>query len=461
MINAWAQIQNTLRDNLNPGLYKVWIKPLAVEQAGDSLRLVAPNAFVASWVRDRLMNEIEKAAVSVLGSAPSISVVSAEEPKTAPKPVQVPVERRTPVAKASGSEQMGLPFAYAARPAESINWQHSFDDFVVGPSNHMAFAASQDICQQSFRSDTLFLSSDPGLGKTHLLHAVGQQLCGISNRTQPRVEYLTAEEFATRLICALKAKEVDRFKARYRDVDVLLLEDVHFLQGKQRMQDEVLSTVKALQSRGAKVLFSSSFAPRDLNDLDSQLASRFCSGLLAVIEKPTFETRKQIFREKARMHHVQLPEEVADMLANNIRADVRQIESCLRNLLLKARLLNQQITMDMAWEIIGHYASREAVLDLDSIIRQICHGFDISNEQLKSKSRRRELVIARNTAFFLARKHTDLSLEEIGKSFNRKHSTVIKGIANIEREMSKETPLGRQVINTVNLVERNGRIITP
>jgi chromosomal replication initiator protein len=338
---------------------------------------------------------------------------------------------------------------------------HSFDEFVVGPSNQMAFAASQDICQQSFRSDTLFLSSDPGLGKTHLLHAVGQQLCNISNRTLPRVEYLTAEEFATRLICALKAKEVDRFKARYRDVDVLLLEDVHFLQGKQRMQDEVLSTVKALQSRGAKVLFSSSFAPKDLNDLDSQLTSRFCSGLLAVIEKPTFETRKQILREKARLHHVQLPEQVADLLADNIRADVRQIESCLRNLLLKARLLNQQITMDMAWEIIGHYAKREAVLDIDAIVRQICSGFDISKEQLQSRSRRRELVIARNTAFFLARKHTDLSLEEIGKRFNRKHSTVIKGIANIEREMNKETPLGRQVVNAVNMVERNGRIIHP
>ncbi len=457
MTSSWIEIQDTLRKTLNSGLFRLWIKPLVAKQVDGGICLIAPNAFVADWVRGRMMQDIEKAAGAVLGGVPRITVTVSDEPKQAPEAIMPVSHYRETSAVANTSGQMGLPLTHMVPQTRAVKWLHSFEDFVVGPCNQMAFAASQDICRESFCSDALFLSSEPGLGKTHLLHAVGQQLCALSNRAQPQVEYLTAEEFATRLICALKAREVERFKARYRDVDVLLLDDVHFLQGKQRMQDEVLSTVKALQSRGAKVLFSSSFAPRDLDDLDSQLTSRFCSGLLAIIEKPTLETRKQILREKARTHHAHLPEEVTELLAGNLRADVRQIESCLRNLILKARLLNQQINTQMAWEVIGHYAATGTVLSLDSIIRRICGGFAVSKDQLQSKSRRRELVTARNTAFFLARKHTDLSLEEIGKRFNRKHSTVIKGIMNIEREMNRETPLGRQVVNTVRLIERGGQ----
>jgi chromosomal replication initiator protein len=293
------------------------------------------------------------------------------------------------------------------------------------------------------------------------MQAVGRALCDVSNRATPRVEYLTAEEFATRLIAALKAREVDRFKARYRDVDVLLLEDVHFLQGKERMQDEVLATVKALKSRGSRVVLSSSFAARDLKNLDTQLVSRFCSGFLAHIDKPGFETRRRILCEKARLHQVMLPDNVTDLLADRIRTDVRQIESCLHNLVLKAKLLNRQISMEMAWEVLGHYAQQEVVMDFEGIVRKVCEGFGISPKQLNSRSRKREYVVARNSVFYLARKHTDLSLKEIGDRFSRRHSTVLKGITSIEREMSRETPLGRQVTNTLSLIERNGRITYP
>lgn len=532
MIEIWAHIQQILQKRLSPGLFKVWITPLAAEVVGKEIRLTAPNDFVASWVRDRLLDDISAAAAEAMGLSqddlsatverPVVSVCASKTPQKAPARTAVrsggagellpglaqqadqagqtdhvgqsnavfgagvaaevgscdsygtafgsavPGQRfsgaggtQYPMAQQAGfaqARQMSLPISQPL-VSKVIDWRFDFESFVVGPSNNLAFAASQGITRSSLSADTLFLSSGPGLGKTHLMQAVGNELCRSSNRSRVRVEYLTAEEFGTRLIAALKSREVDRFKARYRDVDLLLLEDVHFLQGKERMQDEVLATIKALQSRGSRVVLSSSFAPRDLKELDNQLVSRFCSGFLAAIERPDFATRRDILRRKASQYQVTLPDNVTDLLAENIRTDVRQIESCLHNLILKARILNQQISMNIAWEVISQYASHETIMDMDSIIRCVCNGFDLSPSQLNSRSRRRELVVARNTVFYLARKHTDMSLKDIGDHFNRKHSTVLKGITNLEREMSRETPIGRQVSSTVAMIERNGRVL--
>ena len=340
-----------------------------------------------------------------------------------------------------------------------LSWRHSFDDFVVGPSNELAYAASRSICNEAMHMDILFLSSAPGLGKTHLLHAVGKKLCEACNKSRPHVECLTAEEFASRFYLSLKSQDTDRFKGRYRKADLLLLEDVHFLQGKEKMQAELLATIKALGERGSKVVFSSSFAPRELKQLDEQLQSRFSSGLLTSIEKPDEEMRRRIFRTKASLQRVSLPQDVEEVLARHIHADVRQIESCLHTLILKARLLNSSITMQMAWEVISNYAAHTPVLDMEAIITYVCRGFGLTREQLHSASRKQEYVCARNTAFFLARKHTDLSLAAIGRQFNRKHSTVLKGITSLEREMSLNTPLGRQMTNVLSMIERNGNVI--
>ena len=486
MTSIWGQIQHILQNTLAPGLFKVWISPLAGEVDGSTLRVEAPNEFVAGWVRDRLFEDIRTAACGVIGDTVEVVVTAGAPATAAPRPVLAPrpavvevVPTAAPVpsvvpaveARPSGhaprrlsaetqqaQEQLGLPLDWAPVPQSRTNWRFSFDDFIVGPNNELACAAARGMCRDGLMTDTLFLSSGPGLGKTHLLHAVGRSLCESSNRSNPNVAYLTAEEFASRLIAALKARDVERFKARYRDVDVLLLEDVHFLQGKEKMQDEVLATVKALQSRGSRIVFSSSFAARDLKNVDNQLVSRFCSGFLAGIERPDFDTRRRILREKARIYQGMLPDNVTDLLAERISTDVRQIESCLHNLILKAKLLNRQISLEMAFEIIGNYAQAETQLDFEGIVRMVCEGFGLSPEQLNSRSRKREYVVARNAAYLLARKHTDLSLKEIGDRFNRRHSTVLKGITALEREMNRETPLGRQVANTISLLERNGRI---
>lgn len=352
--------------------------------------------------------------------------------------------------------QMALPFSQQQESSARVNhnWRYSFEDFVVGPSNELAFAASRCMTASAAAPDILYLHSSPGLGKTHLIQAVGKSLCTSSNRPA-QVEYLTAEEFTSRFFFSLKTQATEQFKARYRDVDLLLLEDVHFLQGKNAMQAELLGTIKALSERGAKVVFTSSFAANELRDMDNQLQSRLCSGLLSPIDKPDEETRRRILRSKAKAFQVVLPEDVEDVLAQHIRTDVRQIESCLKNLVLKAQVFNSEISMEMALNIIRNYADTTPILDMDAIIHHVCQGFNLTREQLSSNSRRQELVAARNTAFYLARKHTDLSLQAIGRYFNRRHSTVLKGITNLERAMGHQTPAGRQSAQIVAMVERN------
>lgn len=505
MHKKWAQIQKILEKKLAPGQYKVWIASLAPVWEEDGVTLRAPSDFVADFVRGRFLPLIADAVQQVLGGARTVRVCCQPAPETQgsavppsargasgrllsgePSPAgeaSAPVASEAParpvlLERASGRNarearpsprplsmaQLPLPVrAPEPKPAPLAEhaWRFSFDDFVVGPCNELAHAAARSMCGKTCGSDILFLSSAPGLGKTHLMQAVGRALCESCNRSAPKVEYLTAEEFVSRFYLALKLQDTDRFKARYRDLDLLLLEDVHFLQGKEKMQAELLATIKSLQDRGSKVVFTSSFGPRDFKQMDDQLQSRLCAGLLSCIERPDEQTRRRILRHKASFHQVLLPGDVEDVLAMHIQADVRQIESCLQNLILKARLLNTGITLQMAWEVIANYAVRFPVLDMEAIISHVCRGFGLTREQLVSASRKQEYVTARNTAFYLARKHTDLSLAAIGQMFNRKHSTVIKGITTLEREISGESPLGRQISNAIGMIERNGNTFAP
>jgi chromosomal replication initiator protein len=337
-------------------------------------------------------------------------------------------------------------------------WRFSFDDFVVGPSNEMAYAAAKGLCNDLADAGTLFVSAAPGLGKTHLAQAVGKCLSEEGVRTPHRICYLSAEEFASCFVAALKARDVESFKTRLRQSDVLLLEDVHFLQNKGKMQEEALALVKNLQAKGSRVVLTSSFAPRDLRHMDGQLVSLFCAGLLTHMASPTLETRRGILQEKARGHQVILQDSVSELLATHITSDVRQLESCLNNLIFKARLLNRQICLEMALEILGQYTETQRGLDITTIIRLVCDSFKLSEAQLVSRSRKHEYVQARNTIYYLARKHTQLSLQEIGDRFHRRHSSVIKGLSVFEREMRRESTLGRQLTRTVELVERNAGI---
>ncbi len=446
MKTVWQQILRSLEKSLDPGVFTVWVKPLVGSVDGNTLKLTAPNDFVANWVSDRLRQVIREAAAQVMGGEPKVTIVARVEKPTAP---QGACTKAQSTATASAPRHLGLPIINTPKPISVQNWRFSFDDFVVGPSNELACIASKSISNSAFASDHLFLSSGPGLGKTHLLHSIGQQLCGVANRTRLRVACLSSEDFATRMVLAIKGRQIDQFKAQFREnIDVLLLEDVHFFQGKEKMQEELLCTLNALRERGGKVVLTSSFKPKDFSGIDNSLVSRFCSGFLAHIYSPDMDTRRRIVLEKARKLQVDVPVAVSELLAERITTDIRQLESCLQNLVLKARLLNRAVTMDLAWDVLDNYATQCASPDFGHIIEFICRSYSLSEDELKSKSRKRQIVLARNTAFYLARKHTDLSLKAIGEKLGRRHSTVLKGITKVEREISLQTPLGRQIEQT-------------
>ncbi len=404
------------------------------------LTLQAPNEFVASWVRERLQSMISETAQDVLGVAPSIEISATRQD-----------EARAPFGTGSKETRIHLPVQSNIRPVS--NFRYNFQDFVVGPSNELAFAASKSFCRDCVYSDQLFLCSSTGLGKTHLVQSMGNHLVRTSNKNNPRLAYLSAEEFACQLIQAIKSKQVEHFKAKYRDqVDVLMLEDIQFFQNKEKIQGEFLSTINSLQSQGKKVVLSSSFLPRELKDLDSNIISRLCQGFMAVIDKPELETRHEIIKQKATQHRINIPDEVRRLLAERIKTDIRQIESCISNLAFKARMLKKRVSMEMALEVLKNYQQQEQNLSLEEIIQSVCRVFDLSVEKICSKSRKKYHVQARNLAFYLARKHTERSLKEIGRRFNRKHSTVIKGISNVQREVNTDSPLGRQLKDAASRV---------
>ncbi|EHJ46018.1 Chromosomal replication initiator DnaA [Solidesulfovibrio carbinoliphilus subsp. oakridgensis] len=451
METIWPRIKKLLEQTLSPGLYNLWIKPLTARARDGVLELAAPNAFVASWVRERLADSVVEAAAVVMGSRPQLVVTEAA--RTADAPAAAPAATAPRPARAPRS--LTLPMAPKAPDLGNDRFRFSYDEFVVGPSNELAYVASQGICDMSLSADQLFISSAPGLGKTHLIQAMGKRLShtGGEDGRNLRVAYLSAEEFANRLVIALKTRQVEKFKAAFREnVDVLLLEDIHFFRDKPRIQDELLNTLIALNSRGCRLVFTSSFLPRDLAGLDAQLLSRISSGFLTVIDKPDLATRKRILERKAAVHQVLLPDEVSTLLADRLHADVRQLESCLQNLALKARLLNCRISVDLAWDVLRHYDLEARSLTLEDIVEYVCDVYRLSADQLVSKSRKRQYVLARNTAFLLARQHTDMSLVDIGNRFNRRHSTVVKGITSLERHLSLRTPLGRELERTIESV---------
>ncbi len=442
MQGKWADISANLKKMLDPGIFKVWIAPLRASVEGAELRLTVPSAYMAEWLERHLLAKLREAAAPVLAVPPEAVRVrldvadgvhgrgAASGCASAGALVAGVVPDLGRRARAEAVTQIPLP--QVPRPLTEparfpiVGWRHSFEDFIIGPSNSMAVAAARDICRQGGQVRTLFVAGASGLGKTHLTQSAGQAISG--EGANLRIAYLTAEEFASRFVQSLKSQDLEGFKSRLRDLDVLLLEDVHFFQRKKAMQELALAVIKGLQDRGGRVILTSSFAPRELRDMDPQLVSHFCSGILTSIGRPDREMRGRILTHKARSFQVMLPDAVRDLLASRLHGDVRQLESCLNSLIFKARLLNCGLNVDLAMEVVGQYAGIEQGLDMESIIRLVCESYGLSETQLRSRSRRQECVQGRNTVFYLARKHTELSLEDIGSAFNRRHSTVLRSI---------------------------------
>ncbi|MCF8038131.1 MAG: chromosomal replication initiator protein DnaA [Desulfohalobiaceae bacterium] len=430
----WDKIKAILAKRLKTGTFQVWIHPLQADIQDKTLFIKAPNEFVVSRIKERLQDVIRESACDVLGYFPALSIQAVAHTENSTGHLFIQPEQQ---------KQQSLP--NLDQPAVQ-QWRFTFDHFLVGHSNNLAYAACNGICSKDFPVDNLFLSSAPGLGKTHLIQSIGHKLSQAFQKNFLNVAYISSEQFAGQMVRALKNKEIEQFKNRYRkNVDLLLMEDVHFFQGKNKMQEELLSLIKALNDKGSHVVFSSSFLPHELEKVDSQLTSHFCSGVLAPIQKPDYDLRLRIIRAKSRQHQLDIPASIQELIASKIKSDIRQVESCLKNLTLKTKFLNETITPDLTWDVLKNYVRNSNTPKIEEIINCVSDAFGLEQTKLGSKSRKKHLVLARNITFYLARKYTDLSLKEIGKHMNRRHSTVLKGITNIEKEVVKDTQTGREL----------------
>ena len=439
MSSQWQIIQENLENRLDAGTFKVWIKPLRASMDGSRLVLFVPNQFYANWLKNHIFETLLAAARDVCGTNADISIkISANTNITSSIASAEPPQNVLP---------LHLPYRKAL-PKQS--WRFNFDDFVVGDSNRMAVAAAKEVCREGGDVQTLFVYANAGMGKTHLSQAIGQDI-SIAKR---RVAYLTAEDFVSRFVSALHRHELEDFKKHLCDLDVLLFEDVHFLQGKPKMQETALGIVKSIQGNGGRVVFTSSFSPKELQKVDSHLVSYFCSGIMEHIDSPDSKMRYDILKKKAYSFGMVLNDDVLSFLSERLDGDIRQLVSCLKNLAFKLKMADGKLTKDIILDVLEQFVDRMCHPTAQNLVHLVCESYGLDEIALCSKSRSHAIVIARNTFYYLARLHTALTLRDIGQILNRRHSTVLQGITTVEREISRGTNLGRQIAHAIALVEK-------
>jgi chromosomal replication initiator protein len=436
MSTVWESLKEVLRSKLPAKSYSLWIKPLTlVEHNGGTLLLGCPNKFSMNWVMENYAGLIEDRLREISPGGANFRLKVMSPPKALPPS---PVEDKT---------QLVLPHVpiRSRRGCRTLNHDFTFDRFVVGKCNEFAYSASKALALESNVScNPLFILASTGLGKSHLSQAVGHAL--LQNKPDLRVHYITAEDFVNEMIWALRNNSIEEFKSKYRrSCDALLLEEVHFLSGKEKTQVELGYTLDALADDHKKIVFTSSVLPKDIPSLSRELYSRLNSGLIATLEKPDYETRLKILERKASEHDLHLSEEIMHMLAEKLTGDIRQMESALRCLKAKSELMKARIDADLAKEVLRCHVSEQSAATQEDIRALVCQYFKIDPSVLQSNSRKAVHSFPRNVYVYLCRQHTSMTLEEIGQSINRNHSTIVYACEVIERKMKSDPKVKNQI----------------
>jgi len=408
-----------------------WFRPCRVAAIdGDHLRLAAPNTYTRDWLLQHHLAALEAAAHETLGGNPRISI----EIDTDPRP-------RSPAAPA-------VPDSTAV--ASGLSVRYTFDSFVVGNSNQFAQAACQAVADLPSKAyNPLFIYGGVGLGKTHLLHAVGHQIA----RLYPtlRLLYLSTERFTNELINAIRYDRTAEFRAKYRTIDLLLIDDIQFISGKERTQEEFFHTFNDLYEARRQIVVSSDSAPKEIPEIEERLRSRFEWGLIADIQPPDFETRVAILKKKAEIERVRLPDDVAYLIASRIKANIREIEGSLTRMIAFCSLSGRQMTVDLAQEVLTDlWGEEEKIITIEHIQRKAAEFFGVKLSDMRAKTRTKAVAFPRQIAMYLARQLTHASLAEIGRSFGGKdHTTVLHAVDKIQT-LLHEDPKFKKTIDTLN-----------
>ncbi len=444
----WNRILDQLRQRLpSQQAFDTWFQPVFPRRVSDdSLELEVPSLFFADWIQQHYLEVLRASLEAVLGVAPDVRfVIRPDLELVHGLPGGRGRERAIPATAAAngggGVLTIDPPPVLRDFPApdSGLNARYTFSTFVVGASNHMSHAAAQAVAEKpGVLYNPLVIYGGVGLGKTHLMHAIGHRI--LLDRPDAVIYYMSAEKFMNQMIAGIQAGSSLAFREKYRRADLLLIDDVQFLATKDATQEEFFHTFNALYEAQKQIVLTSDKPPREIAGLEERLVSRFNSGVVADVKPPELETRVAILQKRAAADRFFLPSEIALLIASHVKGNVRELEGCLLRLIAYTSITGKaEPTADMAQEILSEFVHAESLaIDPDRIVDVVAAHYGITREQLKGKRRTNSVALPRQVAMFLMRRQTTLSLAEIGRFFDRDHTTVIHACSKIERLMKED-----------------------
>jgi chromosomal replication initiator protein len=431
MSQIWQNVKKVLSNQIPKHTFTMWIEPLTAINAGkEKLRLACPNPFFRRRVLENFGPIIQSAINQSAGCPIQMDLVVSQHcdlPACDPMPVP---------------QQLPLPnMTLQPHYGRLLREDFTFDQFVVGKNNDFAYSAALSLAARcNSQQHALFLLSKTGMGKSHLSQAIGHHI--MLESPSERVYYMTAEDFTNEMVTSYKTRSINRFKEKYhKNCDVLLLEDVQYLSGKERTQIELAHTLDSLFNENKKIIFSSCCRPGEIPKLSETLRSRLNSGLISNIDPPKYEMRMRILKQYAKQNKWCIPEDVLAYLASELTQDVRQLKSGLVGVAAKASLMGRKIDIGLAAGVVKNMIQKSQNITIGSIKKLICKYYNVTPKELISRSRKHAIVRPRQVAIYLARRYTDQPLQAIGKSFNRYHATALHAIGIVEKGIREGGPL--------------------
>jgi chromosomal replication initiator protein len=440
MEEIWNKVVDSLRERFGPQNFDIWIKPIHfVSMNGEILELEVPNRFFKDWINEHYTPYIREVFSSLTQKSCHLQFRIRSEK----------MNKREPISSLTQNlEMQSIP---SSPPI--FNPKYTFDHFVVGASNQFANAACLAVANLPAKNyNPLFIYGGVGLGKTHLLHAIGNHI--LQHRILPdmkKICYISSEEFTNELINSLRYEKMDEFRNKFRRMDILLIDDIQFISGKERTQAEFFHTFNSLYEARKQIVVTSDKFPKDIPNFEERLRSRFEWGLIADIQPPDIETKVAILRKKAEIDNISLPNDVAFFLASQIDSNIRMLEGSLIRIGAFASLTKTSIDMQLAKEVLKNIIKpKEELISIDLIQKVVANFFNIRISDLKVKRKYKGYLIPRQIAMYLSRKLTDSSLLEIGDKFGGKdHSTVLHSIKKVEEKASKDLPF-KEILNNLH-----------
>jgi len=436
--SVWQNCLEALQSELPAQQFSMWIRPLQADSSHDALTLFAPNRFVLDWVRDKYLNRINELIHDYCGDhAPRLRFEVGSSQKTVKAPVPARTNHITPAQAVTPAEVAEPAPKTIAR--SNVRANYTFENFVEGKSNQLARAAASQVADNPGTAyNPLFIYGGTGLGKTHLLHAVGNGI--LAKKPDAKVIYMHSERFVQDMVKALQNNAIEEFKRYYRSVDALLIDDIQFFAKKDRSQEEFFHTFNALLEGNQQIILTSDRYPKEIDGVEERLKSRFGWGLTIAIEPPELETRVAILMRKAQENNIRLPEEVAFFVAKRLRSNVRELEGALNRITANANFTGRPITIDFVRESLRDLlALQDKLVTIENIQKTVAEYYKIRVADLLSKRRSRSVARPRQMAMALSKELTNHSLPEIGDAFGgRDHTTVLHAVRKIE-SLKEET----------------------